>query len=90
MFVCTITTVPEIESESPFIIASDGKNEGGTHNLKFIGDYARARRKELLSLRPGDVASIGGLIRDDAILVQTFTIIATSKPITGRNMDYYA
>ena len=89
MLLTTIVNTPMMECESPFILACDGRIHGDNMKIKFIGDFARARQHDIKSLRTGDVASIGGKIRRDTILVESFTLITNNGPV-GRNLNMWA
>ena len=85
----TILKTPRQSCESPFILSCRAMIGGDPTELQFIGDYARARQVEIKSLRTGDVASVGGKVRDHGttVLVETFTMHNEMK---GRNKRCYA
>lgn len=87
MLLTTIMSAPVQESESPFILSCKATVCGDPMKLQFIGAYARARQGEIKSLRVGDVASIGGKVRGEDILIESFTLLNEMK---GRNVRMYA
>ena len=82
-----LTSNPVMESESPFTISINANVHGDPMDIKFIGDYARALNKQIMSLRIGDIAFITGKIRGGTILVERFTAMGEIK---ARNVNCYA
>lgn len=86
----TIVAKPFIEMESPFIINCHCDIKGDSVEIRFIGDYARAKRHELLALQTGDRAFIEAEIsRDKTLLVHSINFINDGK-VLGRHIDFYA
>ena len=82
-----IASTPVITCESPMIISCAVNVQRDTVEMNFIGDYARAMKNEILSLRTGDTVKVEGKVVNNVLLVSGITM---QGKMIGRNADVYA
>jgi hypothetical protein len=82
-----IASTPIITCESPMIISCAINVQKDTLGMSFIGNYARALKNEILSLRAGDMVKVEGKVVNNVLLVSGITM---QGKMIGRNIDVCA